>query len=162
MTETFFIPQNLEDEQRYQILIPQIKKILHKDDNIISNLSNFTAVIKQAFQKVSWVGFYLFSKDYLYLGPFQGKLACTRIEIGKGVCGLAAKKLQTIVVPDVDKFEGHIVCDSESKSEIVIPIFNKEKFLGVLDLDSTDYNSFNEVDKKYLEELCSYLANNIF
>ena len=107
-------------------------------------------------------GFYLYDKEKLYLGPFQGKVACTIIEIGNGVCGTAAAKKETIVVPDVDKFPGHIVCDSDSRSEIVLPIINKDgELFGVLDLDSSEYNSFNETDKIYLEEICKLLVEEI-
>ncbi len=96
------------------------------------------------------------------LGPFQGKVACTNIEIGKGVCGTSAAKRETIIVPDVDKFPGHIACDSNSKSEIVIPLFQNSRLLGVLDLDSHDYNSFGKTDKEYLEEICKFLSEEIF
>ncbi len=134
---------------------------MSKEDNLITNLSNFTAALKQTFSKISWVGFYLYDGSKLYLGPFQGKVACTEIQIGSGVCGTSAKERKSIIVEDVDKFPGHIACDVESRSEIVVPIFKDEKLFGVLDLDSTDYNSFNETDKKYLEELVSFLSKEI-
>ena len=170
MAEEFLIDKSLPDENKYEDFIPLIINLLSRNDNLISNLSNFTAAIKQTFDKISWAGFYLFEGTKLYLGPFQGKIACTSIELGKGVCGNAAKEHKTIIVPDVDKFPGHIACDSESKSEIVIPIIatkqsessSKEILFGVLDLDSASYNSFNEIDKKYLELLCKYLAEEIF
>src|ERR1035437_7741984 len=118
-----------------------IINLLDRGDNYLSNLSNLTAAIKQTFDKISWAGFYMFDGAKLYLGPFQGKIACTSIELGKGVCGNAALHQKSIIVPDVDKFPGHISCDSESKSEIVIPIIKKDKsgssskeiLLGVLD-----------------------------
>ena len=170
MAEEFIIDKSLSDDKKYEEFLSMIINLLDRGDNYLSNLSNLTAAIKQTFGKISWAGFYLYDGTKLYLGPFQGKIACTSIELGKGVCGTSAIKHETIIVPDVDKFPGHISCDSESKSEIVIPIIKKdhsdtsveEKFLGVLDLDSTSYNSFNETDKKYLELLCKYLAEEIF
>ena len=162
LTEEIRIDKYLPEEEKYRLLLAQIKSLLVKKDNLISSLSNFTAAIKDSFEKVSWVGFYLFDGTNLYLGPFQGKVACTNIEIGKGVCGNSAKKRETIIVPDVDKFPGHIACDSNSKSEIVIPLVKAEKLLGVLDLDSHEYNSFGNTDKEYLEEICKFLCDEIF
>jgi GAF domain-containing protein len=161
MTEDIRIDKHLAEEEKYRLLVSQLKALLTKEDNLISNLSNLTAAIKDTFEKVSWVGFYLFDGQKLYLGPFQGKVACTNIEIGKGVCGTSAEKKQTIIVPDVDKFPGHITCDSNSKSEIVVPLFHKNQLLGVLDLDSHDYNSFSKTDKEYLEEICKFLCEEI-
>ena len=149
-------------EEKYKLLIKQIKELLNRDDNLLTNLSNLTAALNQTFDKISWVGFYLYDKEKLYLGPFQGKVACTSIEIGKGVCGTAAANKETIIVPDVDKFPGHIVCDADSKSEIVVPIISNDGDLfGVLDLDSNQYNSFNETDKIYLEKICKFLVEEI-
>jgi len=162
MTEEIRIGKHLAEEERYRLLVSQLKVLLSKEDNLISNLSNLTAVIKDTFEKVSWIGFYLFDGQKLYLGPFQGKVACTNIEIGKGVCGTSAEKRETIIVPDVDKFHGHIACDSNSKSEIVIPLIKDDRLLGVLDLDSHDYNSFGKTDKEYLEEICKFLCEEIF
>jgi GAF domain-containing protein len=161
MSESLIIINNASLDEQYQLLVKQIKSLLSKEDNLITNLSNFTAALKQTFSKISWVGFYLFDGSKLYLGPFQGKVACTEIQIGNGVCGTSAQKKETVIVPDVDKFPGHIACDVESRSEIVVPIFKKDKLFGVLDLDSTDYNSFNETDKKYLEELVNFLSKEI-
>jgi len=162
MSEEISIDKHLVEEERYRLLISQLKSLLTKEDNFISNLSNFTAAIKDTFEKVSWVGFYLFDGQKLYLGPFQGKVACTNIEIGKGVCGTSAEKRETIIVADVDKFPGHIACDSKSKSEIVVPLFQNNYLLGVLDLDSHEYNSFGNTDKEYLEEICKFLCEEIF
>jgi GAF domain-containing protein len=162
MIEEIKIETNLAEEERFRLLVSQLKSLLNKNENLISNLSNCTAAIKEVFDKVSWVGFYLYDGDKLYLGPFQGKIACTIIEIGKGVCGTSAQRKETIIVPDVDKFPGHIACDSGSKSEIVIPMVKNNNLIGVLDLDSYEYNSFNEVDKKYLEEICKFLGEEIF
>ena len=160
--EEIRIEKHLAEDEMYRLLTQQLKSLLTKNENLISNLSNCTAAIKNVFNKVSWVGFYLFDGKILYLGPFQGKVACTSIEIGKGVCGTSAAKRETLIVPDVNKFPGHITCDSGSKSEIVIPIINNGGLLGVLDLDSYAYNSFGEPDKKYLEEICKFLSDEIF
>ncbi|MCZ7611698.1 MAG: GAF domain-containing protein [Ignavibacterium sp.] len=148
-------------DEQYVLLIKQIKSLLNKNDHLITNLANLTAALKQTFSKISWVGFYLFDGEKLFLGPFQGKIACTEIKIGSGVCGTAAQKKQTIIVSDVNKFDGHIACDVDSKSEIVVPVFKDGKLFGVLDLDSTDFDSFNETDKKYLEEISDYLSKEI-
>jgi L-methionine (R)-S-oxide reductase len=161
MPEILVPEKKVKLEDQYLLLIKQIKNLLNKNDNVITNLANLSAALKQSFKKISWVGFYLFDGEKLYLGPFQGKVACTEIEIGKGVCGISAQKKESIIVPDVDKFSGHIACDVESKSEIVIPIIKDDKLLGVLDLDSADYNSFDYIDKKYLEEIINFLSKEI-
>ena len=126
MGESLIVNIDSSIEEKYTLLIKQVKNLLSKEDNLITNLSNFTAALKQTFSKISWVGFYLNDGKKLYLGPFQGKVACTEIKIGSGVCGTAAVKRETIIVPDVDKFPGHIACDVESKSEIVVPILKDE------------------------------------
>ena len=161
MAETFVIDKDLSLEEKYKLLLSQLKSLLTRKENLISNLSNLGAAIKQAFDNVSWVGFYLFDGKQLYLGPFQGKVACTIIQLGKGVCGTSAQTRKTVIVPDVNKFPGHIFCDENSKSEIVVPIIKNGELFGVLDLDSTSYNSFDETDKKYLEEICSFLTSEI-
>ncbi len=161
MAETISIDDNLTLDEKYQALLPQIKSLLTVEDKLISNLANLTAVLKQTFEKISWVGFYFSDGDKLYLGPFQGKVACTSIEFGKGVCGKAAADKKSIVVPDVNKFPGHIFCDPDSKSEIVIPVMKGDKLFSVLDLDSNQYNSFNETDEKYLNEICKFLSAEI-
>jgi len=162
MAEEININRHLAEEEKYRLLSSQLKALLVKEDNLISNLSNFTAAIKDTFEKVSWVGFYLFDEEKLYLGPFQGKVACTSIDIGKGVCGTSAAKRETLIVPDVNKFPDHIACDSNSRSEMVIPLIQNDKLLGVLDLDSHEYNSFGNTDKEYLEEICKFLCEEIF
>ena len=161
--EQLVIPEkNVSDEAGYEVLIKQIKSLLVKDEPELSNLANLTAALKQTFGKISWAGFYLFDGEKLYVGPFQGKVACSIIKLNEGVCGKSASTRETIIVPDVNKFEGHITCDVDSKSEIVIPIIKKDNSLfGVLDLDSTEYNSFNDTDKKYLEEICNFLVTEI-
>jgi len=161
MAETLETKKDAVLSEQYELLIKQLKSLLSKDEKLITNLANLTAAIKQTFDKISWVGFYLFDGERLYLGPFQGKVACTTIKLGKGVCGTAAEKGETIIVPDVNKFPGHIFCDPDSKSEIVIPMFKNNKLIGVLDLDSDSYNSFDETDKKYLEEIVKFLTEEI-
>lgn len=157
MQEKFQVKDNLSKEEAYSILISQLSSLLTNEDKLLSNLSNLTAAIKQTFQNFNWVGFYLRDNNHLYLGPFQGKVACTKIEIGKGVCGTAAAEKKTIIVPDVYKFPGHIFCDSDSKSEIVVPIILNDDVWGVLDIDSSEFNTFGEIDKKYLEEIIEFL-----
>ena len=150
------------DGDKYKILLKQVKELLSRDDDELSNLSNLTAAINQTFDKVSWVGFYLYKNQKLILGPFQGKVACTTIELSKGLCGTAAEKKMTMTVEDVNKFPGHIFCDADSKSEIVVPIIKSDGSLyGVLDLDSTVYSAFNEEDRYYLEEICKFLSAEI-
>ena len=162
MAEEFVTDRTQSIQKQYEELSILIKGLLNKNDNILSNLSNFTAALKQAFDKISWVGFYLFDGERLYLGPFQGKVACTQIELGKGVCGTSALDRDAIIVPDVNKFPGHIVCDSDSRSEIVIPLIKNDKLLGVLDIDSASFNAFNEADRKYLEYICNFMTEEIF
>ncbi len=161
MSETLVVNNKLSEDEQYRLLGKQLRSLLNKEEHILSNLSNFTAALKQTFEKISWAGFYLFDGKKLYLGPFQGKVACTVIEIGKGVCGTAAEKMKTMIVEDVDQFPGHIACDPESRSEIVIPIIKDNKLYGVLDLDSMNIGSFNELDGKYLEEYCRFLSSEI-
>jgi L-methionine (R)-S-oxide reductase len=161
LVDSIIINKSARIEEQYQLLVKQVKSLLDKNDNIISNLSNFTAALKQTFNKISWVGFYLYDGTELYLGPFQGKVACTKIQMGKGVCGTSAMNRETIIVPDVYKFPGHIACDVESRSEIVVPIIKNDKLYGVLDLDSASLSAFNQTDKKYLEEIVDFLAKEI-
>jgi L-methionine (R)-S-oxide reductase len=161
MSDQLNINAALPDEEIYEALLPQIKSLLAKEDGVICNLANFTAALKEAFTKISWVGFYIAEEDKLTLGPFQGKVACTKIAFGGGVCGASAERKETIVVPNTELFEGHIACDSGSKSEIVVPLLLNGKVWGVLDLDSYSYNSFNQTDRKYLELLCGFLTSEI-
>jgi len=157
MQEKFQTKNNLTKEESYSLLLSQIDSLLNVKDKLISNLANLSAAIMQTFPKFNWVGFYLRDNNYLYLGPFQGKVACAKIEIGKGVCGTSAIKEETILVPNVYEFPGHIFCDSESKSEIVVPIIINRSVWGVLDIDSPEFNTFDETDKKYLEEIVEKL-----
>lgn len=139
-------------EEQYQSLIPQIKGLLEGEPDLIANLANVAAALKEQFNWL-WVGFYLVKENELVLAPFQGPVACTRIKKGRGVCGTAWANGITLVVPDVEKFPGHIACSSLSQSEIVIPLFKNNVVIGVLDIDSEQLNHFNETDKKYLEEI---------
>lgn len=143
-------------EEKYQQLLPQIQALVDGEQNLIANLANVAAALKQQFD-FWWVGFYLIEGDELVLGPFQGPIACTRIRKGKGVCGTSWEKNETIIVPDVDAFPGHIACSSQSKSEIVVPFQLKNKLVGVLDVDSEQYNSFDETDAKYLKEIIALI-----
>lgn len=148
-------------EETYQSLIPLTQSLVSEEEEWISLLSNFTALLKQSFDSFSWVGFYLLKDGRLILGPFQGKVACSFIEIGKGVCGTSAKERKTIIVEDVDKFPGHIACDEGSRSEIVVPIFIDNELIGVLDIDSYNYSNFDVTDKLYLEKLSSIIAEKL-
>ncbi|WP_069661209.1 GAF domain-containing protein [Arcticibacter eurypsychrophilus] len=139
-------------EEQYRSLIPQITGLLEGETDLIANLANVSAALKEQFS-FFWVGFYLVKNEQLVLGPFQGPVACTRINKGRGVCGASWDRAETIIVPDVDVFPGHIACSSISKSEIVIPLFYQNEVVGVLDVDSDELNNFNEVDQRYLEEI---------
>jgi GAF domain-containing protein len=144
-------------EELYNSLLPQIQSLLEGENDLVANLANVSAALKMSFPSFSWVGFYLKKGEGLVLGPFQGKPACVRIAVGKGVCGTAAERKETVIVPDVTQFPGHIFCDPNSRSEIVVPMM-KGDLLGVLDIDSTRLNNFDESDKKYLEELVQMLV----
>ena len=142
----------MNKEETYQLLLSQIRALIEDEEDRIANMANIAAALKQAFG-FFWVGFYLVKGNELVLGPFQGPVACTRIPFGKGVCGTALKERRTIIVPDVNQFPGHIACNSESKSEIVVPLFENGEIIGVLDIDSDRLNAFDETDAKYLEEI---------
>ena len=148
-------------EDKYELLLKQLNIMVTADEPILTNLANVTAAIKQNIDDLSWVGFYLVKDGQLFLGPFQGKIACTKINFGEGVCGISAERKETIVVPDVHEFSGHIACDSESNSEIVLPMICKDKILGVLDLDSHSFSNFDQVDKGWLEKICNLLVNKL-
>lgn len=143
-------------ENKYRELLPQLRALVETETNRIANLANIAAALKQTFD-FFWVGFYLVEGDELVLGPFQGPIACTRIRLGRGVCGTAWKEERTLIVPDVEQFPGHIACSSDSKSEIVVPMMKEGKVVGVLDIDSDCLDSFDEVDARYLEEVCRYV-----
>lgn len=144
-------------EELYQSLVPQIKGLIEGESDTIANMANICAALKFGFN-FFWVGFYLVKNDQLVLGPFQGPIACTRINLGKGVCGTAWKNKEVIIVDDVDTFPGHIACSSLSKSEIVLPLYNSNnEIIGVLDIDSDSYNSFNKIDELYLNKIIKFL-----
>lgn len=140
-----------EKSAKEKELVSAIEAISLGENDLIANLSNASAVIKLAYEGTNWVGFYLFKENMLVLGPFQGKPACIRIPLSKGVCGAAASKKETVLVPDVHKFPGHIACDSASRSEIVIPILKDGKLFGVLDMDSPELEYFKKSDREILE-----------
>ena len=144
----------------YQEILPQIEGVISFETDLIANTANVAAILKEAFD-FFWVGFYFVKEEMqqLVLGPFQGPLACTRIQYGKGVCGSAWKQQQTLVVPDVEKFPGHIACSSLSRSEIVVPIFKNGKVVAVLDIDSKDLATFDQTDAQYLETLAHMLES---
>ena len=139
-------------EEKYRELLPQLQALVSSETNL-----NMAAALKQTFH-FFWVGFYLVEGDELVLAPFQGPIACTRIRFGRGVCGTAWKEAQTLIVPDVEQFPGHIACSSNSKSEIVVPIIKEGNVIGVLDIDSDTLNSFDETDARYLREICTYIG----
>ena len=159
MAEELILQQGDKAEQ-YQSIIPQIKAIIEGEPDLIANLANICAALKQQFGWL-WVGFYLVKQNESVLGPFQGPIACTRIAKGRGVCGTAWQQLQVIIVPDVELFPGHIACSSASKSEIVLPIMQNMECVGVLDIDSDELNQFDEVDAKYLQQLISIIETSI-
>jgi GAF domain-containing protein len=158
MAEDLTITRNGSKEQQYQSLLPQIAALINGETDLIANLANVSAALKEQFNWF-WVGFYLVKNDELVLGPFQGPVACTRIQKGKGVCGTSWLKAETIIVPNVDEFPGHIACASASKSEIVLPVYQGENIIGVLDVDSEYLNHFDEVDAKYLGEIVKLIDN---
>lgn len=158
MAEELKISPVASKSEKYDLLLKQLKALCESEKNLIANLANISAALKETFG-FFWVGFYLVDDktNTLVLGPFQGPLACTRINFGKGVCGTAWKKNEAILVDNVEEFPGHIACSSLSKSEIVVPISNKNNVLAVLDIDSDKFNTFDQTDKKALIELCEWI-----
>ncbi len=148
---------NGSKEDQYEQLLPQLRGLLQGEDDLIANLANIAAALHQQF-KWLWTGFYLVKENELVLGPFQGPVACTRIQKGRGVCGTAWAENKTLIVDDVAKFPGHIACSALSKSEIVIPIIVRGNVAAVLDADSENLSHFDETDKNYLEEMVQYLS----
>lgn len=138
--------------EQYESLIPQIKGLLEGESDLIANLANVAAALKEQFGWL-WVGFYIIKNNELVVGPFQGPVACTRIRKGKGVCGTSWAEAKTIIVPDVEKFPGHIACSSLSRSEIVVPVIRNKEVVGVLDVDSAEADQFDTTDQHYLEEI---------
>ena len=149
--------KNGDKQEMYETLLPQIASLVGNETDLIANMANIAAALKQTFG-FFWVGFYLVKENELVLGPFQGPIACTRIRLGKGVCGTAWKEARTLIVPDVEQFPGHIACSSDSKSEIVVPILQQGEVVGVLDIDSNELDSFDTIDARYLEEICTYIG----
>lgn len=152
MAEDLIITKCKPRAETYKEIIPQIKALIVDETDIVANLANVTAVLKEAFD-FFWIGFYFVKGNELVLGPFQGPVACTRIQKGKGVCGLVWAEKKAIIVPDVDQFPGHISCSSYSKSEIVLPIFKNNEVNIILDIDSKKLKDFSELDEKYLNEI---------
>lgn len=146
-----------DKEGIYQSLLPQLQALCSGEDNLIANLANISAALKETFNWW-WVGFYLVQYNELIVGPFQGPVACTRISLGKGVCGISWEKQQTIIVPNVDEFPGHIACSSESKSEIVVPIIKNGTVVAVLDADSEFLAHYDSVDQLHLEQMAEFIA----
>jgi L-methionine (R)-S-oxide reductase len=149
MADELIISKSADKKERYETLLPQLESLIENETDLIANLSNIAAALRQAMD-FFWVGFYLVKGDQLVLGPFQGPVACTRIDFGKGVCGTAWKEKRTIIVPDVDAFPGHIACSSASRSEIVLPALKKDEVVLVLDVDSVKLNDFGVEDEMAL------------
>lgn len=145
----------------YEEILTTLPPLIEENEYDITILSNTSALLYQYLENVNWVGFYLNKNNTLFLGPFQGKVACTKIPFHRGVCGSCATKQETILVNNVHEFEGHIVCDANSKSELCIPIKTHNQLYGVLDIDSPEYNRFNEADKEALEQIVSILENQL-
>lgn len=158
MAETLILPQTKNRKEIYNTITPQINALITDEPDLVANLANIAAVLKEAFD-FFWVGFYLKKENQLVLGPFQGPLACTRIAFDKGVCGASYSQAKTLIVPDVEQFPGHIACSSDSKSEIVVPIFKGKEVIGVLDVDSNQLDDFSEVDQEGLEGICALISN---
>jgi len=161
MAESVFVPTEATKSEKYEALVPQIRALLTDEPDLVANLANVTAVLKEVFG-FFWVGFYLMKGEGLVLGPFQGPLACTRIAVGRGVCGSAVAEKKTLLVPDVNQFPGHIACSSASKSEVVVPLMKDGEVLGVLDVDSDLLDDFNEEDVTGLENLMDIVVEKAF
>lgn len=157
MAEDLSITTSTNKKEQYQSLIPQIEALVKGEPDLVANLANICAALKEQF-KWFWVGFYLIKGGELVLGPFQGPVACTRIGLGKGVCGAAWEKGETLIVPDVDVFPGHIACSSLSKSEIVVPLFDGTNIVGVLDVDSEILNQFDIIDAEHLGQIVKLIS----
>ena len=156
MADSLFLPTQASKEDTYQALLPQVEALISGETDLYANLANIAAALREGFG-FFWVGFYLVKGPQLVLGPFQGPIACTRIGLGKGVCGTAWKEKKTQLVPDVEAFPGHIACSSASKSEIVVPLLHQGEVVLVLDVDSDVLDDFDQTDQKYLEELMGML-----
>ena len=157
MAEDLIVDQSQPKAGRYQALLTQCEGLLEGESDQVAGMANLAAALKQGFG-FFWVGFYRVVGEELILGPFQGEVACTRIAKGKGVCGTSWSSAATIIVPDVDAFPGHIACSSASKSEIVVPVFNGENVVAVLDVDSDQHNDFDTIDQEWLEKFAALIA----
>jgi L-methionine (R)-S-oxide reductase len=158
MSEEIVINKSLDKREKYRELLKQIRSLVEDEDDLIANLANICATLKYSMEGFFWVGFYLRKDMDLVLGPYQGPVACTRIHIPNGVCGTAVNERRTVIVDDVDVFPGHIACNADSKSEIVVPIFKDDVVIGVLDVDSDMYSNFDMTDLEYLEDLCGIVS----
>lgn len=157
MAEDLLIVKGTKEE-RYQSLLPQVRGLLEGETDLVANLANICGALREQFNWL-WIGFYLVKKDELVLGPFQGPVACTRIKKGKGVCGAAWAQQKVLIVPDVEKFPGHIACSSLSKSEIVLPLFDPNKeVIGVLDIDSSELDEFDSTDQYFLQQIIDLIS----
>jgi len=162
MVDSLQLPASTDKVETYQAIVPQIKTVMESSDDLIANLANIAAILKQAFD-FHWVGFYrTLGEQNLVLGPFQGPVACVHIPFGKGVCGTSAQQQKTIIVADVEQFPEHIACSSFSKSEIVVPLVQNEGTKLVLDIDSDMLNAFDNVDQHYLEQIISLVQQQHF
>ncbi len=159
MADDLLIIKGTKEEQ-YESLLPQIQTLLEAEQDLVANLANVAAALKEQFDWL-WVGFYLVKNNELVLGPFQGPVACTRIKKGKGVCGTCWSKAETLIIPDVEKFPAHIACSSLSSSEIVVPIIRNNDVIGVLDVDSAELDQYDTIDKYYLEQILDLIEINI-
>ena len=159
MAEQQVLLQATDKDARYRELLPQLASLVDGEPDLVANLANLGAALKEALDKASWVGFYRMVGGELVLGPFQGKLACVRIAMGRGVCGTAAAEKKTMLVADVDTFPGHIACDAGSRSEVVVPIVKDGRVVGVLDVDSYELAAFDEVDARHLEQVAALVAD---
>ena len=158
MSERLKINKFHSKEEKYKSLLPQIKSLVEGENDLIANIANICSALKYSLDGFFWVGVYFKKGNELVLGPFQGPVACTRIKISDGVCGKAVQTKAAIIVDDINKFPGHIACSSDSKSEIVIPIFMGTEVSAVLDVDSDKFANFNDTDKYYLEKICSLIS----
>lgn len=156
MAEDLYVPKEASKAKKYESLIPQLKALTEDEPDLIANMANIAAALKEVFN-FFWVGFYRVVDDQLVLGPFQGPVACTRISYGKGVCGTSWKESKTQIVPNVDEFQGHIACSSLSKSEIVVPLLKDGSVKAVLDVDSDILENFDETDARFLEKIVALL-----
>ena len=155
--ESIIVPKEASRKEKYETLLPQLKALTAGEPDMIANISNIIGALKQGVN-FFWIGIYFVKNEELVLGPFQGPVACTRISFGKGVCGKAWQEAETIIVADVNQFPGHIACNADSQSEIVVPVFKNDKVVAVLDVDSNSINDFDKVDAHYLKQVCELIS----